>query len=172
MRRNALFEAVGMVGIVVSLVFVGYEIRQNTVASRAAAYQTIGIASAARQASYAEDPDLARLATDDPEKLAKMSNLDWERIVRDELAWHRLGETVFLQVEAGLLPSDALARLGYAQGFNGLRSACVWPVVREFMGDGYRAYMEQAVRWEHDCERLWQTAEQIPDALRWTPSVP
>jgi len=155
MRSQALREIVGFVGVMVSLLFVAFEIHQNTVASRGAAYQAIGIASAARQASYAEDPDLARLATDDPDELFEMSDLDWERIVRDELAWHRLSETVFLQVEGGLLPSDAMLRLGYSQGFDGLRSACVWPGIREFMGDAYRRYMEASVGFaDHDCEAI------------------
>ena len=47
MSTKAIGETLAALSVVASLIFVGYEIRQNTVAARAAAYQAIGIASAA-----------------------------------------------------------------------------------------------------------------------------
>lgn len=42
MSGEALRETLGFIGVVASLVFVGIEIRQNTIVARAAAYQDIG----------------------------------------------------------------------------------------------------------------------------------
>ena len=39
MSRNAIRETVGFVGVIASLIFVGMEINQNALASRAAAIQ-------------------------------------------------------------------------------------------------------------------------------------
>ncbi len=47
MSKKAIRETLAVLGVVASLIFVGYEIRQNTIAARAAAYQAIGIATAA-----------------------------------------------------------------------------------------------------------------------------
>ena len=44
MRGKALREAIGLMGVIGSLIFVGLEIRANTVAARAAAYQQMGSA--------------------------------------------------------------------------------------------------------------------------------
>ena len=46
-QRKDVLEIVGIIAVVLSFAFVGYEIRQNTIASRAAAYQAIGIAATA-----------------------------------------------------------------------------------------------------------------------------
>ena len=46
-QQKNIFEAVGVVAIVASLIFLSLEIRQSNVQARAAAYQAIGIATAA-----------------------------------------------------------------------------------------------------------------------------
>jgi len=56
----------------------------------------------------------------------------------------RLGETVLLQVEQGLLPPDAMDRLGYRPWksfMNRPKSACVWPLIGG-VSDSFRAYVE------------------------------
>jgi hypothetical protein len=45
MSGRAVRETVGLLAVVAGRVFVGWEIRQSTIASRAAAYQTLGIAA-------------------------------------------------------------------------------------------------------------------------------
>ena len=66
-------EVIGLVGIVGSLVFVGLEVRQNSVATRAST--NAGVADAFREVNLvmASSPELARAlvaAADDPEELS------------------------------------------------------------------------------------------------------
>lgn len=58
--RDSL-ELVGIAAVVLSLIFVAYEVRQNTISARAAAIQEIGIATAEMWGEYARDPAMIRL---------------------------------------------------------------------------------------------------------------
>jgi hypothetical protein len=55
------FEVLGAIGLIASLMFVAYEIRQNTIAARASAIQEIGIATADMWGEIARDPQLLRV---------------------------------------------------------------------------------------------------------------
>ena len=129
-HRKDVLEIVGITVVVLSLAFVGYEIRQNTIASRAAAYQAIGIAGADALDSWAHDEQLWRLQL---KKADDMKAADWERFALKMKVFARLGETVHLQVEQGLLPPDAMERLGYRGWVDFLKypkTACIWPLIR------------------------------------------
>ncbi len=70
---RGIAEVIGLVGIVGSLVFVGLEVRQNSVATRAST--NAGVADAFRELNLvlASSPELARAVVasfDDPEKLS------------------------------------------------------------------------------------------------------
>ena len=57
----------------------------------------------------------------------------------------RLGETVHLQVEQGLLPPDAMERLGYRGWEEFLKypkTACIWPLIRLEVGTSFREFVE------------------------------
>ena len=56
MSTKAIRETLAALGLIASLLFVGFEIRQNTIAARASAYQSIGVATAAAFVSAAHDP--------------------------------------------------------------------------------------------------------------------
>ena len=56
----------------------------------------------------------------------------------------RLGETVYLQIESGLLTSGAAESLGFGD-WSGMHSLRVlWPQLRRLIGSEYRAYVEGA----------------------------
>jgi hypothetical protein len=140
-RKNVL-EIGGIIAVVLSLAFVGYEIRQNTIASRAAAYQAIGIAGAVTLDSWAHDEQLWRLQRKKPDD---MNAADWERLTMKMKVFARLGETVHLQVEQGLLPPDAMGRLGYRGWEEFLKypkTACIWPLIRPEVGTSFREFVE------------------------------
>jgi hypothetical protein len=63
-------EIVGVIAVVASLVFVGYEIRQNTVTARAAAYQAIGVATATAFDSWAHDEQLVLISYKSADELS------------------------------------------------------------------------------------------------------
>ena len=143
-QRKNIFEAVGLVAIVASLIFLGLEIRQSNVQARAAAYQAIGIATAAAFDSLAHDREFLILA----QKAADaMDKADWGQYAAKMTVFARLGETVLLQVEQGLLPPDAMERLGY-RGWTGIfedpKGACTWPLIRPGVSSSFREFVEEA----------------------------
>jgi len=149
-QRKNIFEAVGLVAIVASLIFLGLEIRQSNVQAKATAFQAIGIATA--QWHYGIDDRVNRLLTeaDYPEAIERWTLADWERYRRIQLAGGRILETLLLQVEQGLLDVDALNSLGYTLEENPLVNTpafwCIWPDIRDFQGDLARSAVEQALQ--------------------------
>lgn len=145
LREN--LELVGIAAVVLSLVFVAYEVRQNTISARAAAIQEIGIATAEMWGEYARDPAMIKLLenrTDYP--LDRFTADDWTRALAMMLAWSRLAETGLLQVKEGLLPASSLDTLGYASTKYWLQHEavnCLWKYRMKFMvSEEFAAYVE------------------------------
>ena len=135
-------ETVGFLAIVASLIFVGYQIRQSNIQARAAAYQAIGIATSELFDSWAHDRQSAVYRKD----AAALDSTDWRMYLLKMTAFARLGETVLLQHEQGLLPENAMERLGYAGWstlFENDIDACVWPTIREGVSEEFREFVEE-----------------------------
>ena len=143
MSGKAIRETLGFLAIVASMAFVGWEIRQNTVAARSAAYQAIGIATASAFDNMAHD---RQFLISTRKEAADMDTADWLQLGHEATTFARLGETVLLQVEQGLLPPDAIERLGYA-GWRGIfdlpKYACVWPLIRTGVSAAFRQFVEE-----------------------------
>jgi hypothetical protein len=144
--RDSL-ELVGIAAVVLSLIFVAYEVRQNTISARAAAIQEIGIATAEMWGETARDPEMIRLLqgrTDVP--FDEWTADDWSRFLAQMLAWSRLAETGLLQVKEGLLPASSLETLGYANTKYWLQHDginCLWKHRLRFMvSEEFAAYVE------------------------------
>ena len=59
----------------------------------------------------------------------------------------RLGETILLQVEQGLLPPDAMERLGFVgwtRLFEEPKRACIWPLIQPGVSKSFSEYVEGA----------------------------
>lgn len=154
-------EIVGVLAVVASLIFVGYEIRQNTIAARAAAYQAIGIATASAFDSQAHDTDYLTLAQKPADS---MTAIEWSQFAAKMTVFARLGETVLLQVEQGLLPTDAMERLGYhgwSRIFENTKEACVWHLIRPGVSTSFRNYVENG----QNAKAVECSAFDIPDSL-------
>ena len=124
------FEFLGGVGLIASLIFVAYEIRQNTIAARASAIQQIGIATAEMWGEIARDPAMLRAMLKRSDiQTSDFSADDWSRMLAQMTAWSRLAETGLLQVKEGLLPLSSLETLGYSSTKYWLTSpvvSCLW----------------------------------------------
>ena len=142
MSGKAVRETLGFLVVVASLVFVGLEIRQSNVQARAAAYQAIGIATAAAFDNMAHD---RQFLISTRKEAAAMDTTDWRQFGNKVTTFARLGETVLLQVEQGLLPPDAMERLGYV-GWESIleapKYACVWPLIRPGVSASFRQFVE------------------------------
>ncbi len=142
MSNKAIRETLAALSVVASLIFVGYEIRQNTVAARAAAYQAIGIATAAAFDSWAHDRQFLTLRL---KAADAMDATDWGQFATKMTVFARLGETVLLQVEQGLLPPDAMERLGYRgwmRLFEDPKTACIWPLIQPGVSTSFSEFVE------------------------------
>jgi len=141
-----LVELVATLGVVLSLAFVGYEIRQNTISARASAFQEIGIATSELWNDIAHDRELSDIlyqANSDLGEYQKLSPSDQALARAYTVAALRMYEVVYLQVEQGLLDAAALNALGYGDQFessNLLRS--IWPDVRRLVTPSFADYLE------------------------------
>ena len=142
MSGKTIRESFTALGVIASMIFVGLEIRQSNVQARAAAYQAIGIATAAAFDNAAH----VRQFSGNSKGAAAMDSPDWRHWTLKLTTFARLGETVLLQVEQGLLPSDAMERLGYS-GWQGIfdepTESCVWPLIRPGVSASFREYVEE-----------------------------
>jgi hypothetical protein len=164
MSGKAVREILGFLGVIASLAFVGLQVRQSNIQARAAAYQEIGIATADWHQGM--DETLRRLSREAEyaEAITRWDAMDWEAYSRKWLAGVRLGETVLLQVEQGLLEPDAMEKLGhhyYHTAFLAVpANACIWSYLSMATSDAFRAYVEQtpsSARYECpiDVQALW-----------------
>src|SRR6516165_7868930 len=146
MSSRTIRQSIGAAGVIASLAFVGMQIRQSNIQARAAAYQTIGIATSEFHRSF--DARLNRLVTESnyPEALKRWTLEDWERMERMFTADLRMLETILLQVDQGLLPPDATTRLGYNWGpiLSNPAMACLWPELRTRVGPSVRKFIEDS----------------------------
>lgn len=150
-NNKQLVEIVGFLGVVMSLVFVGLELRQSTIASRAEAYQELGIATSnLLMNSLAVDGLRVVLnkAGAGEESIQSMTEEELWKATQWAQATLRVFETVYLQVELGQLEPEALDYLGwegYLQ-FPWLKN--LWPRINPMLSRPFREYVES--EWEQD----------------------
>ena len=139
-------EAVALIGVVASLVFVGLEIRENRIAARAAAYQELGIAVAGEWMARAGDRELNDLvrvaASGDSVSWAGLSESDVYLLRSYTLSAIRLFETAYLQVEQDLLDEGAMERLGWRNFLESNFLMRMWPEVRSQVSPAFTRYLE------------------------------
>ena len=146
-----LVEGIGVSAVIISLLLVAYEVRQNTLTARASAIQQIGIATAEMWGEFGRDPQMIRLMekrSDIPSE--EWTADDWSRFLAQMLAWSRLAETGLLQVEEGLLPVSSLETLGYASTKQWLlvpELQCIWKHrLRNMVSKSFASYVESEVK--------------------------
>jgi hypothetical protein len=138
-----LIEVLGLVAVAVSLVFVGLEVRQNTIASRAAAYQEHGLHLSNQWFALAQDPALARIMFAGEEKWDELTDVEKAQLTYAYVAIFRSYETILLQVEEGLLDRDAMYRLGWGEAFKpGYQVQMLWPGIALYLNPDIREHLE------------------------------
>ncbi len=149
MKRPSLREigeVAAVVGVVVSLIFVGLQLRDSARAARASAYQQLGIAVTSGWMTKATNRELNDLIF----KAEAADSAGWEGLSESDrrlvesfvVANLRLYETVFHQVDEHLLPANAMESLGW----NGFGSTNLvqrtWARVRDRVTPGFANYLE------------------------------
>lgn len=147
--KASVIEMVGFIGVIGSLVFVGIQIRQNTIASRASAFQQMGSAVAGIWFSTAQDPNRAVLAMRFFEEAnAQFTPAEEAVLINQSIAAFRQHETTWRQVKLGLLDPEALDAFGWnAEGSSAftINMKRLWPRMAPHMSPDFRAYIEKAM---------------------------
>lgn len=105
-RLRDILELVGAAAVLVGLVFVGLELRQNTAAMEAATLQNQTDASTEFLLLIASDPDLARIWRDSINDTVELSELDSLRFFLVSRArWLRM-QNAYLQWQRGTLKDE------------------------------------------------------------------
>ena len=146
MSKNALRETIGFVGIALSLVFVGYELRQNTQAERAAAYQELGAGLADYWGALVDNPEAAELNLRFfEEDGAEFTPREEAILISAAVSNFRLLEVTWRQVNLGLVEPEALETMGYnaeaSAAFTGNMRG-LWPRIGHFMSPDFKAVLE------------------------------
>ncbi|NIL94337.1 MAG: hypothetical protein GTO71_07840 [Woeseiaceae bacterium] len=138
-----MIEVLGLIAVAVSLIFVGLEVRQNTIASRAAAYQEHGSHLSDQWLALAQDPALSRLYMASEDNWDELTELEKAQLTYVWIASLRSYETILLQVEEGLLDQDAMDRLGWGEAFEpGYQAKMLWPGIAKNLNPHMREHME------------------------------
>jgi hypothetical protein len=147
MKGETIREVVGFLGVTASLVFVGYEVKQNTVATRAAAYQDMGTAISEVWLQTAQDTVRAK-STVSGLGGAELGGYE-AQMLSQRIAAYRQYEVVWRQVELGILDEDVLYYFGWDPSELAEED---WDLILPFMSEDFAEYLET------------QAARQLPTA--------
>jgi hypothetical protein len=133
-------------GVIISLMFVGMQIRESNIQARAAAYRAIGISTAEFHRGFNARMNRLETESEYPEAVKRWTLEDWETVEWVATADLRMLEMIQLQVDQGPLPPDAVARLGYNWGpiLSNPAMACMWPELRTQVGSSLRKLIEDS----------------------------
>ena len=105
-KAKIVVEAGGAIAVLLGLVFVGLELRQNTEAVEAATFQALTDASSNYILSLASDPELNRIVTVGVADPAALNELDYARyFMVTRSYWVRM-QNVYSQWKRGTLSND------------------------------------------------------------------
>lgn len=153
-------EAVGAIGVVASLIFVGFEIQQNTLAVRGATYQALSDAGSSFMFDLAHDPQLAALFD---RVMTGARSADFEGAQNMQLWAYYAGfvrhlENTYLQRQAGVVDDRVFEGYGWNDAILG------WAHFREWWF-GYRgSYLAVADDFTQFFEQ--RTGINPPDGLQ------
>ena len=140
-------EIVAVCSVIVSLIFIGLEFRQNTIAMRASAYQELGLATANILFSQSLDPEILSGYGAGNEGLEEFQALPTDLAVRTRQSMRgtlRVYETIYLQVQLGLLEPEALDYLGWGTYKNNAWLKNLWPILNYDMSDEFIQHIEDS----------------------------
>ena len=141
---NEIAELVGITAIVVSLVFVGYELRQSTAIARSDAYSSFSSQFLELASNAALDKRMSGLISQVNQGALPGDFKPEERVsIRMyQAAAVRIWEGLFRSVQAGVLPEEALesAASGILINNNFFRST--WASTKQLYTSDFIAYFE------------------------------
>jgi hypothetical protein len=139
-----LGQVIGALAVVISLIYVAYQIRQNTNAVRSATAQAVHEHFSNRYNLVAADAELARIAANGLRDYASLSEQERVRFVATFMSFVSYSQNAFLKWREGLL-KPALW-LGWEQVMMNLFGApggkAFWKERGYLFGEEFRRYIE------------------------------
>ena len=145
MSGKAIRETLGFLGVIASMVFVGMEIRGNTIAAQSAAYQAMGVELSSLWHDWSMDPEVADLFSRAlaGQDLSTGETVQFTYIYVSAL---RLYETTWRQVELGLLDAEHLQWFGWNEWITPENVVLkeLWPQLQPLgMSQDFASYIER-----------------------------
>jgi len=145
MMIRQIFELTGLLSVVVSLAFVGFEIRQNTSAVRSATYIAISNQVIDISRDIATNERLSRLT-----HLMLVENIRGDELNPEELislqmhvnAGLRRIENIYLQVQAGILDSSAFDQIAVSNYYRTNIARETWDMFGKYFDKGFISHFE------------------------------
>lgn len=150
MENVPLLELIGLLAVFAGLVFVGLEIRQNNQIAQAAAFQEIGFATAQNWHELSQDPEFnhiyLRHFSADADWWADQDPQDVNRLITHWIGSLRQYETIYLQIDLGLLDEGAVNRLGWGEFRDVVPLRHLWPYVGLYLDPAFSDHVTE--NWE------------------------
>lgn len=147
MKTVSIVESIGLIAVFAGLVFVGLEIRQNNQLAQAAAYQEIGFATAQNWLDMSQDPEFNQVHLRHffahPAWWSEQDPQDVERLITLWIGYLREYETLYLQVDLGLLDQTAMDRLGWGLVRDLPAVHYLWPYIGNAVNPGFAEYITE-----------------------------
>ncbi|NQV69438.1 MAG: hypothetical protein HQ498_05370 [Pseudohongiella sp.] len=150
LSNKNIIEITGIIAVVISLIFVALELRENRIAARTASYQEVGIAVANAWFMLSSDPELLeifdKLQSEDLNLFDSLPNYQRARARSFMVGTLRNYEVLYLQVQEGLLDENSLKFLGFGIVLSGPSFQRLWPDIKQNVTPGFREYLENELR--------------------------
>lgn len=144
MDRKTIGQLAATGGVILSLAFVAYELRQNTAVAQMEAYNNFVDGIRENDHFLASDPILTPLVVRVAQGAMPEDFTDEEnfRVRLNYTGLLRLWEGLFRSVESGILPASSLNVVGRGGAFDNAYFRSIWPSLRGNFSEGFVEFFE------------------------------
>lgn len=147
MNVQDILQILGGIGVIASIVYTGYQIRGNTGALRAAAYQNVSQSFTSLWSSLFADPQILDLILRSGDDFQSLTRIEKAQVRFATMTFMRTYENAYFQYKIGILQDqDWAASVGDLEG--NLSRPCgpmIWQLVRDCSGADFRAVVDQII---------------------------
>ena len=147
MNVQDILQILGGIGVIASIVYTGYQIRGNTRALRAAAYQNVSQSFTSLWSSLFADPQILDLILRSGDDFQSLTRIEKAQVRFATMTFMRTYENAYFQYKIGILQDqDWAASVGDLEG--NLSRPCgpmIWQLVRDCSGADFRAVVDQII---------------------------
>ena len=137
---GAIAELSGAVAVVASLIYVGFQLKQNTASVRGERYNSISSDMMGMYSQWADSDRIPNLILKFVDQQARIDDFEADDMIRVRLLFHlvfRLVENIFRQVQEGNLPVSALEQLGANSWLSAPIASDLWPQMKSNYADDF-----------------------------------